>query len=42
VRELDAQDGGLERVEAAVEADLAVVVFGLAAVDAESPESPGE
>jgi hypothetical protein len=41
VRKLDAQHGGLERVEAAVEADLFVMIFGRAAVDAQTPEPRG-
>src|ERR1044071_1756208 len=41
VREFDAEHGGLEGVEAAVEADLVVVVLGRAAVDAEAAQPLG-
>src|SRR5690242_6679141 len=39
VAELDAQYGGLERVEAGIDADPIVVILALAAVDAESGEA---
>src|SRR2546421_10548568 len=42
VRQLDAQDGRLQRVESAVEADLAVQVFSCAAVHAQRAQTFSE